>query len=80
MRRMARAAQPDGVQPPPQPAVDATRSGRRRRLLPPTPSETPKRGRTPSSGKKRKTPSRIPVPFTPEELMMMMMINFIYSR
>ena len=71
MRRMVRATQPDGAQPPPpplQPTVDATPTGRRRRLLPPTPSDTPKRGKTPSSRKKRRTPSRIPVPFTPEEL------------
>ena len=70
MHRMVRVAKPDGVPlPPPQPPVDANRTGRRRRrILPPTPSETPKRGKTPSSGKKRKTPSRTPVLFTPEEL------------
>ena len=66
MRRMVRAVQPDGAPAP----TDVTPAGRRRRLLPPTPSDTPRRGKTPtpSSGKKRKTPPRIPVPFTPEEL------------
>ena len=71
MRRIVRVAKPDGVPLPlpPQSPVDATPTGCRRRILPPTPSNTPKRGKTPpSSGKKRKTPSRIPVPFTPEEL------------
>ena len=69
MRRMVRAAQPGGAAGPP---VDATPQRRRRRLPQVPPSETPKRGKTPvsSSGKKRKTPpSRIPVPFTPEDLM-----------
>ena len=66
MRRMVRAVQPDGAAPAP---ADVTPAGRRRRLLPPTRSDTPRRGKTPTpSGKKRKTPSRIPVPFTPEEL------------
>ena len=65
MRHMVRAVQPDGAPAP----ADVTPAGRRRRLLPPTPSDTPRREKTPtSSGKKRKTPSRIPVPFTPEEL------------
>ena len=66
MRRMVRAVQPDGAAP-----ANVTPVGRRRRLLPPTPSDTPRRGKTPTPswrGKKRKTPSRIPVPFTPEEL------------
>ena len=65
MRRMVRAVQQDGAPPGP---VDVTPAGRRRRLLPPTPSDTPRRGKTPTPGKKRKTPSRIPVSFTPEEL------------
>ena len=64
MRRMVRAVQPDGATAP----ADVTPAGRRRRLLPPTPSDTPKRGKTPTPVEKRKTPSRIPVPFTPEEL------------
>ena len=59
MRRMVRAVQPDGAAPAP---ADVTPAGCRRRLLPPTPSDTPRRG------KKRNTPSRIPVPFTLEEL------------
>ena len=63
MRRMVRAVPPDGAAP-----ANVTPVGRRRRLLPPTPSDTPRRGKTPTHGKKRKTPSRIPVPFTPEEL------------
>ena len=63
MRRMARAVQSDGAVP-----ANVTPVGRRRRLLPATPSDTPRRGKTPTPGKKRKTPSRIPVPFTPEEL------------
>ena len=63
MRRMVRAVQPDGAAP-----ADVTPPGRRRRILPPTPSDTPKRGKTLTPGKKRKTRSRIPVPFTPEEL------------
>ena len=61
MRRMVRAVQPDGAAP-----ANVTPPGRRRRLLPPTPSDTPRRGKTPKPGKKRKT--CIPVPFTPEEL------------
>ena len=60
---MVRAVQPDGAAP-----TNVTPVGRRRRLLPATPSDTPRRGKTPTPGKKRKTPSRIPVPFTPEEL------------
>ena len=63
MRRMVRAVQPDGAAP-----ANVTPVGRRRRILPATPSDTPRRGKTPTSGKKSKTPSRIPVPFTPEEL------------
>ena len=63
MRRMVRVVQPDGAAP-----ADVTPAGRRRRLLPPTPSDTPRRGKTPTPGKKRKTPSRIPVPFMLEEL------------
>ena len=65
MRRMVRAVQSDGAAPAP---ADVTPAGRRRRLLPPTPSDTPRRGKRPTPGKKRKTPSRIPVAFTPEEL------------
>ena len=63
MRRMVRVAKPDGVPlPPPLRPVDATPAeGRRRRILPPSPSETPKRGKTPpSSGKKKKDP----IPYT----------------
>ena len=63
MRGMVRAVQPDGAAP-----ANVTPVGRRRRILPPTPSDTPRRGKTPTSGKKRKTLSRIPVPLTPEEL------------
>ena len=62
---MVRAVQPDGAPTP----ADVTPAGRRRRLLPPTPSDTPRRGKTPmSSFGNKKTPSRIPVPITPEEL------------
>ena len=63
MRRMVRAVQPDGAVP-----ANVTPVGRRRCLLPATPSDTPRRGKTPTPGRKRKTPSRIPVPFTPQEL------------
>lgn len=94
MRRMVRAAQPQGVPTAP-PTVDATpqrrrrllpqvphfqnpsgtkrktppsripvaSQGRRRRLQTP-PSETPKRGKTPSGTKR----SCLPVPVTPEDL------------
>ena len=71
MRRMVRAVQPDGARATGAPLRPGpgTPAGRRR-LLPPTPTETPRRGKTPTpSGKKRKSPSRIPVPFTPQELM-----------
>ena len=58
----------EGVQTPV--PVDATSQRHRRRLPQVPPSETPKRGKTPTSGKKRKTPpSRIPIPFTPADLM-----------
>ena len=57
MRRMVRAVQPDGAAPAP---ADVTPAGRRRRLLPLTPSDTPRRGKAPTSGKKGKTPSRTP--------------------
>ena len=63
MRRMVRAVQPDGAAP-----ANVTPPGRRRHLLPAAPSDTPRRGKMPTPGKKKKTPSRIPVPFTPEEL------------
>ena len=49
MRRMVRAVQPDGAAP-----ANVTPVGRRRRLLPPTPSDTPRRGKTPTPGKKKK--------------------------
>ena len=60
MRRMVRAVQPDGAPAP----ADVTPAGRRRLLLPPTPSDTPKRGKTPTPVKKRKTPSRICLLYT----------------
>ncbi|XP_044168351.1 serine/arginine repetitive matrix protein 1-like [Acropora millepora] len=63
MRRMVQAVQPDGAAP-----ANVTPVGRRRPLLPAKPSDTPRRGKTPTPGKKRKPPSRIPVPFTPKEL------------
>ena len=47
MRRMVRAVQPDEVAP-----ADVTPPGRRRRLLPATPSDTPRRGKTPTPGKR----------------------------
>ena len=49
MRRMVRAVQPDGAAP-----ANVTPPGRRRRILPPTPSDTPRRGKTPTPGKKKK--------------------------
>ena len=64
MRRMVRAVQPDGAPTP----ADVTPAGLRRRFLPPTPSDTPSRGKTPTSSSGKKPPSRIPVPFTPKEL------------
>ena len=49
MGRMMRAVQPDGAAP-----ANVTLVGRRRRLLPPTPSDIPRRGKTPTPGKKKK--------------------------
>ena len=61
MRSMVQAAEPDGIQAP----VDVSLQGRSRPLLP----QVPLHLRTSLGWEKRKTLFRIPVPFTPGELM-----------